>query len=96
MVSTCDGEHIGVFEFVEQDGSYLLSYMFLDLKDSSFTRQGIGTEILRFFNDETGITPFAREHTGMQYDDGSHLTGDAPGFVSDMQEKGLLQSSDEG
>ncbi len=65
--------------------------MTLDLIDSSYKRKGIGRESLKFFKEITGTQIVASENDGIRKDDGSHLTGDAPVFVSKMQEEGIIE-----
>lgn len=71
--------------------SYYIKWMYLDLKDSLYKRKGIGRECLVFFKDLTRAPITASCDDGIPKDDGSHLTGDAPGFVSKMREEGIIE-----
>lgn len=86
------GEQLGLdmdFVFTESETKndmYLLSRMFVPIRNS-----GLGRAALEFFIDKTDATIYARSHDGLVRDDGSHLTEDAPAFVTKMQEEGLIQ-----
>ena len=86
------GEEIGRFEFRAdwECGYLLLSWMYLDLKDPKWKNQGIGREILLRIKEMTSLTIVTREDDGFVQDDGSHLTGDAPGFVAKMCQEGII------
>jgi hypothetical protein len=87
---------IGRIEFVYYEGEfpwqefYHLTWMYLDLIDNTYLHQGIGRECLKYFKSvyKTKIT--ASENNGIERMDGSHLTGDAPGFVSSMVQEGII------
>lgn len=51
---------------------------------------GLGRAALEFFIEQTGSKVYAIPHDGQRLDDGSHLTGDAPGFVFKMQEEAII------
>jgi hypothetical protein len=89
-----DGQEIGRIEllYIEDDigGYYYIKWMYFDLLDASYTRQGIGRAAL-FFHKETFDLPLVvADDDGHQRDDGSHLTGDAPAFVARMLKEGLV------
>jgi hypothetical protein len=84
------------FRFIDEDideddyGSgerYLLARMYSPIKKS-----GLGRAAIEFFIDMTGAEIYTRPHDGIVRNDGSHLTEDAPFFVSKMQEEGLIES----
>ena len=84
----------GEFEFeVDEfnDSQFLLKRMY-----SPIQNQGLGKEALEFFIEETCGTIWTRSNDGQQRDDGSHLTGDAPTFVSCMQKRGLIEDREIG
>ena len=97
-VRDSDGREIGRIEFRWIDDlncNYLkLCWAYLDLVDSSYRFQGIGRECLKQVRELSGLAIVAAENDGMQRDDGSHLTGDAPGFVARMQAEGLIAGGD--
>lgn len=70
---------------------YHITWMYLDLKDSSYLHNGIGREALTFFKEFYGLPITASDNDGLRKDDGSHLTGDAPGFVEKMRDEGLIE-----
>jgi hypothetical protein len=90
------GGLIGSFEFSFIEGAghnddYLkLTHAFLDGCDGNYKRLGIGESILRTVTKYSGYPIVAEGDDGIRKPDGSHLTGDAPGFVSAMKEKGVL------
>jgi hypothetical protein len=87
-----DDEQLGSdmdFVFLESDfddNRYLLARMYVPIKN-----QGLGRAALGFFKEVTDATIYARANDGNRRDDGSHLTEDAPGFVTKMQLEGLLE-----
>lgn len=95
-VTTDRGEWIGSLNFkeIEEDrGSYLkLVWAYLDALDSSYTRQGIGRECVRLMKESSGLSIFSSDNDSLRQDDGSHLTGDAPGFIAKLNEEGLILS----
>ena len=97
-VRDSDGREIGRFEFRWIDNLYCdylkLCWAHLDLVDSSYRFQGIGRECLRQVKEFSGFAIVAEDHDGIQRDDGSHLTGDAPGFVERMRAEHLIAGSD--
>lgn len=92
-----NGQNIGdEFRFIEEDidedgfgngERYLLARMYSPIKLS-----GLGRAAVEFFIDLTGASIYARPHDGIVRDDGSHLTEDAPFFVSKMQDEGLIEN----
>jgi GNAT superfamily N-acetyltransferase len=93
---TVDGREIGRLRFREisdDNGCYLkLVWAYLD-KLADYKGQGIGRECLRVVRDRYSLPITAEDHDGIRQDDGSHLTGDAPGFVAKMREEGLIENS---
>jgi hypothetical protein len=91
---TPEGQEIGRLCFNEieyDDGSVLkLIWAYLDKHDSSYRFQGIGRECIKQMIEVFGHPIVAEDHDGHQKDDGSHLTGDAPGFVAKMRSEGLI------
>ena len=80
------------FEFKildESDNSYLLSRMYVPIK-----RVGLGRAALESFKYITRSLIYCRSHDGIVRDDGSHLTEDAPAFVTKMINEGLIESND--
>lgn len=77
------------FVFIESEfdhNSYLLARMYVPI-----TNNGLGRAALEFFKELTDATIYARPNDGNRRDDGSHLTEDAPGFVTKMQLEGLIE-----
>ncbi|MCY4002368.1 MAG: hypothetical protein OXF33_01455 [Rhodospirillales bacterium] len=73
-----------------------LTQAFLDTSDRSYLRKGIGRRCLELVREISGLSITASEHDGLPREDGSHLTGDAPGFVDKMRAEGLIEGgSDE-
>ena len=91
------GREIGRFEFQwidDLNGDYLkLCWAYLDLVDASYRRQGIGRECLKRVKEFSGFDIVAEDHDGVQREDGSHLTNDAPGFVAQMRREHLIARS---
>ncbi len=78
----------GEFEFCDTTGSqevYLLKRMY-----SPFPGNGLGKAALEFFIDYTGSKIVTRPEGGSTRSDGSHLTEDAPMFVSRMKKAKLI------
>lgn len=63
----------------------------MDLRDDSYKHEGIGREALTFFREIHGLPITASKEDGLKKDDGSHLTGDAPGFVQKMRDEGIIE-----
>ena len=86
-----NGEVIGNYEdfvFIEDEfdsSKYLLARMYVPI-----TGQGLGRATIEFFSDYYDATIWARSNDGIVREDGSHLTEDAPGFVTKMIEEGLI------
>lgn len=89
-VLDASGANLGQMCFREHDGRLKLVWAYLDQSDPAWCRQGIGREILRQVAEASDCQIFASDNDGMKHDDGSHLTGDAPAFVSKMREEGLI------
>lgn len=85
------GIYLNLIEVDEHsDPYYYITRMYLDKKDKSYLRQGIGREALIYFKEIYGYKITAAEDDGQRKDDGSHLTGDAPSFVAKMIEEGVI------
>ncbi len=56
---------------------------------------GIGTRCLQFHVEVYGCTLTAGRNDGFSSEDGSHLTGDGPGFIAKMREKGIVSAEPE-
>lgn len=74
------------------DDVYLITNIFLDgpAQDREYVGQGIGRECMRILSQDYGYTVVASRDDGIRRDDGSHLTGDAPGFFQKMVSEGLV------
>lgn len=87
-----NGEQLGSdqdFIFQESEfnhNHYLLARMYVPIKGA-----GLGRASLEMFTELTGSIVYTRQNDGMKRDDGSHLTEDAPGFVTIMQKEGLIE-----
>lgn len=90
-VRTDDGQEIGHADLCEHDGVYRLTWMFLDRAGPQFKHRGLGREALRFHKDYFGCPIIAADNDGIRRADGSHLTGDAPGFVAKMRAEGIIE-----
>lgn len=77
----------------EDDDYYKITWMYLDKQGNKFLRQGIGREVLKLHNEFFGSPIVASDDDGIVKSDGSHLTGDAPGFIRAMRAEGLVCSS---
>jgi hypothetical protein len=90
-----DGSEIGRLEFrvIDDDfNSFLkLCWAYLDRAGVEFKRQGIGRKCLRLVREKSGLPIIASSSDGHQQGDGSHLTGDAAGFVERMRAEGLIE-----
>ncbi|MDP9892606.1 hypothetical protein J2W32_000949 [Variovorax boronicumulans] len=70
--------------------------------NEQYTRQGIGTEAVKWFLFQHCISPSALElpeHDGHRREDGSHLTGLGPAFIASLERKraaGLLADDYDG
>jgi hypothetical protein len=99
---TADGREIGHLRFRLFEGDddhhiapyYKLVWAHLNFLGAGYTHQGIGHAALRFWNGLSGQAAAVERHTGIPNDEGSHLTGDAPGFVARMVDAGLLYYED--
>lgn len=66
---------------------YHLTHAFIEGGGGKYKHQGIGTEAFKLFRECTGAEVTFSENDGIRKDDGSHLTGDAPRFVSSLKAK---------
>ncbi len=91
-VRTDTGSSIGHIDLTEtEDGFHYITYMFLNGENKRYLRQGIGRQALKFFKESIGTKVYAAENDGHTREDGSHLTGDAPAFVSQMRDEGIIE-----
>ncbi len=97
LITDENNDEIGKFELSYKDNgmhysqdNYYITWMYLDLKNSEYTHQGIGRQALILFKENYGLPITAASNDGIRRDDGSHLTGDAPGFVGKMREEGII------
>jgi hypothetical protein len=72
-----------------------LAWAFLDKLDGQYLHQGIGRQILKLVWERYRMPIIAEDDDGIQKDDGSHLTGDAPAFIARMREEGLIERSEQ-
>ncbi|WP_143029719.1 hypothetical protein [Bradyrhizobium brasilense] len=90
------GNRIGTLEFSEIEAGdhhtpdyWKLVYAYLDKAGDRYKRSGLGREALKLWILSYGPAAVERD-TGIPNSQGSHLTGDAPGFVAKMVEEKLL------
>lgn len=97
LVTDAQGKEIGSIELslIESDYSdhYRIVSMFLDKNGGSYLRQGIGRECLKQHVEIFNTSIIASDDDGIRKNDGSHLTGDAPGFISQMRKEGFVSPS---
>jgi hypothetical protein len=79
---------IGSFEWRDRAGKFLLTSLSLDQAGEQYKRAGIGTAMIKIIN-EIGYV-FVRQPGFKQYNDGSELVNDGPGFARALVKKGLL------
>lgn len=82
------GKLIGEFEFKELD--YGNGYKLMRMYSNELKQTGIGRAVLEYFRDVVGSPIFVSPNDGIEREDGSHLTEDAPSFVSHMIAVGLI------
>ena len=94
-VKNTEDKEVGRIEFREildeYRTCYKITWMYMDLIDRSYKKKGIGREALRFFKETIKAPIIVSEDDGMRKNNGSHLTGDAPAFVSKMQDEGIIE-----
>lgn len=66
---------------------YHLTHAFIEGGGGKYKYQGIGTEAIRLLMESTGAEITFSDNDGQIKDDGSHLTGDGPGFVESIRRK---------
>lgn len=98
-IDVTDGSEILVTKDGKKCGSILLSYRECDDADyyhitnlglEGCKGQGVGRQCLKLHKEMFGAPLTAgSSHSGKQ-DDGSHLTGDGPGFIEKMREEGIV------
>lgn len=88
------GQEIGSFDLslIEDEYSehYKITWMYLDKQGRGYLRQGIGRAALQFHKEIFNTHIVSSNNDGIVKGDGSHLTGDAPGFISKMRQEGLV------
>lgn len=96
-VTTMTGQRVGSIDFTlieapgAPDGYYLkMTHAFLEGVDGQYLHQGIGTECVRLMGEVTGFPITASDDDGAVHADGSHLTGDAPGWVTRLRQRKLI------
>jgi hypothetical protein len=86
---------IGAFSFAAKEGPggepyFKLTHAHLEGPDGPdqgrYAHRGVGREILKSMSQPVVVG----RDDGQRRDDGSHLTGDGPGFVAKMVKEGLL------
>jgi hypothetical protein len=94
QVFTAAGEKLGGMQFRLIEGyrrDYLkLTGAFFDRLGGEYLRQGVGRECLRRVAELSGYLIAAESDDGQRKADGSHLTGDAQRFVSQMRKEGFI------
>lgn len=87
-----EGRNIGGirFDFVDDHQAIHVTWMFLDRLDG-YKRCGIGTDLIEWIKEETGLHVFFSSDDGHKKGDGSHLTGDAPAFVESLKRKKIVR-----
>ena len=96
-VTDAAGDEVGSIELelidCEHDEYYKITWMYLDKQGESYLRQGIGRKALLFHIECFAMPLEASDNDGTVKNDGSHLTGDAPSFVSRMRAEGIIRHS---
>lgn len=82
------GNQIGEFEFKELD--YGNGYKLMRMYSNALKQTGIGRAVLEYFREVVGFPIFVSPNDNVEREDGSHLTEDAPSFVSHMIAVGLI------
>jgi hypothetical protein len=90
IVFTEDKEKIGNIDLSEIDNGFYITWMYLDQLSDKYKKKGIGRACLEFFSESFQMPIYAAHNDGNRRQDGSHLTGDAPGFISRMRTEGLV------
>jgi hypothetical protein len=88
---------IGRMEFnsieCEHGEDLKITWMYLDLCNSTYLRSGIGRALIELMNEYHGGPLIAGNEHGTTSVDGSHLTGDAPSFIQKMKRDGLVRDA---
>ena len=80
---------------IEGDPPYIEdSFHITHLELDSCRRQGLGRRCLQLHKEVFNASITAGEAHGFRRDDGSHLTGDGPGFIAKMRAEGIVCYSD--
>lgn len=97
VVGWHNGIRIGAISFCHDcgDESGIPEHLYITHLDISapYCYAGIGSKMLELVKRETELPIVAADNDGIQRGDGSHLTGDGPGFVAAMRRRGLVASS---
>ena len=83
-----NGAKLGSIELEYCDDNNVYHLMVLSLDQCK--KLGLGQRCLELFKDKMNATITAADLYGPKLQDGSHLIGDGPGFVSAMRRKGLI------
>lgn len=79
------------FVFIEDEftlNRYLLARMYVPIKNS-----GLGRATVEYFKEYYEADIYVRPNDGIEREDGSHLTEDAPSFVFHMIKEGLIEDN---
>jgi len=99
IVKNTNGDKIGNVDFLFIDDGYhqylMLQNCFIEGDNRKWLHAGIGTRCVELIVQETGMSLVARSACGPVRSDGTHLTGDAPRWVSKMVSKGLIYQEGE-
>lgn len=92
-VTNSNDKEIGRIEFKYDDyeDAHKIIWMYLDKLGDNYKRQGIGKECVKFYKEFFDCRVYAEQNDGIRKDDGSHLTGDAPGFVQSLRDQGIIE-----
>ena len=74
-----------------QPDTYHITHLALD----SCSHRGIGRRCLQFHRELFDAPITAGSNDGTKSDDGSHLTGDGPGFIARMKAEGIVCDDDD-
>ncbi|HCH1474579.1 TPA: hypothetical protein NKQ81_004625 [Vibrio parahaemolyticus] len=83
-------EKVGEIEFSELNNGFKIRWMYLDFLGDDYKHKGIGRAALVYFKEIYQMPIYANNNDGLVYDDGSHLTGDAPFFIDKMRSEKIV------
>lgn len=78
------------FREIEVEPPEYTVYKIIGLNLEKCKGQGIGRACLQYHTEIYGCSIVAGDDTGTTSDDGSHLTGDGPGFIEKMRDEGIV------